>query len=184
MMEDYDFTEDWFGGHIGNWQRFLSHLSGQPNVVFLEIGCYEGRAVVWLLGNILTHETARIDCVDVFYDESYARRFDHNIQTALGEQKVNKIKGSSQEALRHLPLDHYDAIYVDGSHKASDVLEDAVLAFRLLKRGGILIFDDYAWNMCQDALLNPKIAIDAFLSIYDKQYELLDMHYQVIIKKL
>lgn len=66
MMEDYDFTEDWFGGHIGNWQRFLSHLSGQPNVVFLEIGCYEGRAVVWLLGNILTHETARIDCVDVF----------------------------------------------------------------------------------------------------------------------
>src|SRR5262245_43017212 len=105
-MEGYDFTVDWFSGNIGNWQRFLSHLSGQANIVLLEIGCYEGRSVVWLLGNILTHETARIDCVDVFSKESYECRFDHNIKTALGEKKINKIKGSSQEVLRRLPLYH------------------------------------------------------------------------------
>jgi predicted O-methyltransferase YrrM len=183
-MDNYDFTEDWFGWNIENWQRFLSPLSGQANLVFLEIGSYEGRSVVWLLHNILTHETAKIDCVDVFYDESYERRFDHNIRIALGEKKVKKIKGTSQEVLRSLPLHHYDAIYIDGSHAAADVLEDAVLAFRLLKHSGIMIFDDYEWNMHQDLLLNPKMAIDAFLAIYQRHYELLHMSYQVIIKRL
>ncbi len=32
-------------------------------------------------------------------------------------------------------------IYVDGSHKARDVIADAVLAWALLRPGGILIFD-------------------------------------------
>jgi predicted O-methyltransferase YrrM len=184
MMEDYQFTADWFGGNIINWQRYLSHLAGQANIAFLEIGCYEGRATVWLLGNILTHETAKIDCIDVFYDEGYEHRFEHNIKTALGEKKVNKIKASSQIMLRNLLLCHYDAIYIDGSHTAPDVLEDAVLAFKLLKHGGIMIFDDYEWNVYQDILLIPKIAIDAFLAIYQRQYELLHKSYQVIIKKL
>ncbi len=184
MMDAYDFTADWFGHNIENWRRFLSHLSGQANIAFLEIGSYEGRATVWLLGNILTHETARMDCVDVFYDESSERRFEHNITTALGEKRVNKIKGSSQEILRHLPLHHYDGVYIDGSHTAPDVLEDSILAFRLLKSGGIMIFDDFEWNGHQDPLLLPKMAINAFLDIYQRQYELLHMGYQVIIKKL
>ena len=184
MMEDYQFTADWFGGNIINWQRYLAHLAGQANIAFLEIGCYEGRATVWLLGNILTHETAKIDCIDVFYDEGYEHRFDHNIKTVLGEKKVNKIKASSQIMLRNLLLYHYDAIYIDGSHTAPDVLDDAVLAFKLLKRGGIMIFDDYEWNVYQDILLTPKLAIDAFLAIYQRQYELLHKRYQVIIKKL
>jgi predicted O-methyltransferase YrrM len=184
MMEEYDFTADWFGSNIENWTRDLGHLSGQPDVVILEIGSYEGRAVVWLLGNVLTHETARIDCVDVFHDPAYSRRFDHNVRTALGGTKVNKITGRSQDVLRQLRLEHYDAIYVDGSHAASDVLEDAVLGFRLLKHGGIMIFDDYHWGLQGDPLSTPKLAIDAFLAVYHGQYELLHHGYQVSIRRL
>jgi SAM-dependent methyltransferase len=184
MPEIYDFTADWFGGHIPVWQTALAHLAGRPDVDFLEVGCFEGRATVWLLGNILTHPGARIDCVDVFFDPSYEWRFDHNIRTALGTSKVQKRKGRSQEILRGLPFAHYDAVYIDGSHAAVDVLEDAVLAFRLLKPGGVLIFDDYEWNAHQDPLLLPKIAINAFLGIYQRQYEMLHMGYQVIIKKV
>ena len=65
-----------------------------------------------------------------------------------------------------------------------NVLDDAVLAFKLLKQGGIMIFDDYEWNVHQDILMMPKLAIDAFLAIYQRQYELLHKGYQVIIKKL
>ena len=133
---------------------------------------------------MLTHETARIECVDVFYDGGYASRFDHNIRTALGERKVRKIAGRSQEVLRRLPLDHYDAIYVDGSHAAADVLEDAVLAFRLLKRGGVLIFDDYLWNTHLDPAVIPKPAIDAFLTIFQGHYELMHVGYQVSLRRL
>ena len=181
---------------------------------FLEIGCYEGRATVWLLGNILIHETARIDCLDVFVDldspstdkrprietsditSGYESRFDHNIKTDPGCSKVRKIKAASQEALRSLELYCYDAIYIDGSHTTCDVLEDAVLAFRLLRAGGVMIFDDYEWkgsnrasgdnpHCCctPDPRLTPRIAIDSFLYVYDGQYELIAKGYQVAIMK-
>lgn len=42
----------------------------------------------------------------------------------------------SQEKLR------FDLIYVDASHVAIDVLQDAVVCWRLLEVEGILIFDD------------------------------------------
>jgi predicted O-methyltransferase YrrM len=192
-MDKYDFTCDWLWYHIDSWKQAMGHLVGQP-VRLLEVGSYEGRATVWLLGNVLTHEDARIDCVDVFHDEGnpcvgvtyaegYASRFDHNIRAAFGETKVHKIRGRSQEVLRGLPLDHYDAIYLDGSHLASDVLEDAVLAFRLLKPDGVMIIDDYEWNVHLDPLSIPKMAVDAFLAVYQGQYELLSMGYQVCIRK-
>ena len=71
------------------------------------------------------------------------RRFDHNLRVAHAAHKVTKIKATSREALRKLPFESYDLVYLDGSHMAADVLEDAVLSFPLLKPGGILIFDDY-----------------------------------------
>jgi predicted O-methyltransferase YrrM len=182
-MDDYQFTSDWFGGHIPTWTRLLGGLAGKRNVRVLEVGAYEGRATVWLLGNVLTHETARIECVDPFFDPDYSARFDHNIKTALGRSKVKKVAGRSQDILRRLKLDHYDVIYIDGSHAAADVLEDAVLSFRLLKRGGVMIFDDYLWNLHLDPWMIPKPAIDAFLAIYQGQYELLEQGYQVAIKR-
>lgn len=182
-MEAYVFTADWFGGNIPVWQIHLGYLADKAGIRLLEIGCYEGRATVWLLGNILTHPSARIDCVDPFLVAETEPRFDHNIKTALGQQKVRKLKGYSHEVLRTLQLETYDMVYVDGSHSAHNVLEDAVLAYRLLKPGGTMIFDDYDWYAFNDPLLQPKIAIDAFLQVYGRQVDLLHHGYQVIVRK-
>lgn len=214
-MPNYRLTTDWFSWNIPNWERWLFPLAGKPDVRFLEIGCYEGRATLWLLSNILTHETARIDCLDVFEDPGspstdgrnrqkptsdvtcgYESRFDHNIGTDPSGNKVRKLKAASQETLRNLDLYCYDAIYIDGSHIACDVLEDAVLAFRLLRVGGIMIFDDYEWNGTEkpsdnnpqsrrvpDPLLTPRLAIDTFLHLYNGQYELIAKGYQIAIMK-
>jgi predicted O-methyltransferase YrrM len=183
MLEDFSFTADWFGWNIGVWQQMLSGLAGRPNLVFLEIGCFEGRATIWLLGNILTSRTSKICCIDIF-EGDHEQRFDHNMKVAQCEDQVTKIKGYSQDALRKLPLNHYDFIYIDGSHVASDVLEDAIIAFRLLKSGGIMIFDDYEWDWSDDEYLVPKIAIDAFLRVYARKCELLHKGYQVIVRKI
>jgi hypothetical protein len=55
---------------------------------------------------------------------------------------------------------------IDGCHWTANVLEDAVLAFPLLKPAGIMAFDDYLWD---DPECNqegrPKEAVDAFLAI-------------------
>jgi predicted O-methyltransferase YrrM len=182
-MEAYAFTTDWFGGHIPVWKTHLAHLAGQADVQCLEIGSYEGRAVVWLLGNILTHPTARIDCIDPYLVPGTEERFDHNVRTALGQEKVRKLKGYSHVILRTLASESYDMIYIDGSHTAYNVLEDAVLSFRLLKPAGILIFDDYDWYAHDDPLLQPKIAVDAFLDIYQREIEVLHRGYQVISRK-
>jgi predicted O-methyltransferase YrrM len=72
----------------------------------------------------------------------------------------------------------FDLIYVDGSHHATDVLQDAILGFQLLRVGGLLIFDDYLWRLepdgQQDSFNMPKPAIDAFVNIFQRKLRVLD----------
>ncbi|UCF87026.1 MAG: class I SAM-dependent methyltransferase, partial [Nitrospiraceae bacterium] len=146
---------------------------------------------------ILTHETSAIVCLDTFdfsgqgfFDScktsdglSIEERFQHNIEKTGSSHKVKTIIGPSQITLRSLPLSHFDFIYIDGSHVARHVLEDAVLSWRLLKTGGIMTFDDYDWEDQLIPLMRPKIAIDSFLNVYKESYNLLRQDYQVTIKK-
>ena len=62
----------------------------------------------------------------------------------------------------------FDFIYIDGSHAAPDVLADAVLAFALLRVGGVIAFDDYVWGPeeGQGPFNSPKLGIDAFVNTY------------------
>lgn len=190
----YQFTTDWFSIHEGPWARHMSHLAGQPGLVFLEVGCFEGRASVWLLEHILTHDSSRLDCIDSFAGgfEHEAmgvdivgseHRFDHNIRTAGATGKVEKFKGLSQEILRGLPLSSYDLIYIDGSHLACDVLEDAILSLRLLRPDGLMIFDDYGWDHLRGDPRHPKVGIDCFLAIFSDVIEPLSVGYQVVARK-
>jgi len=59
---------------------------------------------------------------------------------------VIKYKMDSKEFLRSIEEPTFDFIYIDGDHTAEGVLQDAVLAWRLLKAGGIMAFDDYLWE--------------------------------------
>ena len=53
------YTRDWFGNNVPVWTRLLAPLAGRPGARALEIGCFEGRATCWLLGNVLTGADAR-----------------------------------------------------------------------------------------------------------------------------
>jgi hypothetical protein len=195
IIVSFEFTNDWFSGNIPIWMRHLRHLQGQPGVRMLEIGVFEGRSTVWLLQNLLTGPEARLDCIETFAGgsehqaqgidmELVERRFDANVRRARGKTRVTKLRGTSRQMLRTLDVEAYDAVYVDGSHQAPDVLEDAVLAFPCLKRGGILIFDDYGWQWEWPELWSPRLGIDAFLYVYRERLELLHKEYQVLVRKL
>ena len=74
--------------------------------------------------------------------------------------------------------------YVDGCHWTANVLEDAVLAFRLLKPSAVMAFDDYLWDdPGHNQEGRPKAAIDVFLSIDAQKIELLHRDYQVWVRK-
>jgi predicted O-methyltransferase YrrM len=190
---NYIFTVDWFSSNIPIWTHYLKQLKDKPNLRFLEIGSFQGRSTVWLLENILTGDSSIITCIDTFegsvehtlhFQNDIKNLFDifsHNISKF--KNKVNIIKDKSQVALKQIN-EQYDFIYIDGDHKASSVIEDAILSFSLLKKGGIMIFDDYLWFGMKTYIDNPKPAIDAFLEIYADKITVLYKGYQVLIEKL
>jgi glycosyltransferase involved in cell wall biosynthesis/predicted O-methyltransferase YrrM len=192
----YQFTQDWFSVNLPVWQVQLTRFCHQPDLRVLEIGSWEGRSACWLLTHVLTHESARITCVDLFegglehqtYDpnvlQSLEQRFDWNMAQTGSPEKVRKMVGHSQQVLRSLIPDTYHLAYIDGSHIASDVLEDTLLTWRLVKVGGVIVFDDYGWRFPDGVTEEPpKAAIDAFLSIFKAKIKLLHQGYQVIIEK-
>ena len=63
-------------------------------------------------------------------------------------------------------------VYVDGSHRAADVYSDGVLAWPLMARSGIVIFDDYELDEIKAESERPKPGIDAFLAAFEGQYRL------------
>lgn len=187
------YTKDWFRGVRGNFEKSLLPMAGNP-LKFLEIGTFEGMAAVWMLENVLTHKDSYLVIVDPFAYlgvgdatlkfDVIRKNFNENI--APYKDKVILHELTSEQAWpRLLNLeDKYDAIYIDGSHKTSDVLMDAVCAWMLLKKNGILIFDDYPWGGGNPPHVRPKPAIDAFLFAYQDQLELLIKNNQVVVKKI
>jgi predicted O-methyltransferase YrrM len=182
--KNYDFTADWFTMRIPKWREMLKPFQGQPNVHYLEIGVSEGRSALWMLENILTHPTARITCLDIFINKTKYKRFLSNLILSGFWDKAIMIKGRSQITLKTLPLESYDIVYIDGSHAAPDVLADAVLSWSLLKKGGIMIFDDYMLDWELPPQDRPKIAIEAFLRIHKNELQKLHQGYQIIVKKI
>ncbi|MBW2723706.1 MAG: class I SAM-dependent methyltransferase, partial [Deltaproteobacteria bacterium] len=94
------------------------------------------------------------------------------------------IKGSSQVEMRKLPLESFDLIYIDGSHAANDVLTDALLAWGLLKPGGLIVFDDYGpWNPEWPTRLRPAFSINSFVTAFEGEVEVVDRYYQLVVRK-
>jgi predicted O-methyltransferase YrrM len=190
---NYIFTVDRFSYNIQIWTYYLKVFKNKPNLRFLEIGSFQGRSTIWLLENILTNDTSTITCIDTFEGSvNHIFHFKNDIKNVFDifsyniskfKNKVNIIKDKSQTALKQIN-EQYDFIYIDGDHKASSVIEDAILSFPLLKKGGIIIFDNYMLFGMKKLVDNPKPAIDVFLEIYANKINVLYKNHQVIIKKL
>jgi hypothetical protein len=160
-------------------------------VNILEIGTFEGRTIIKILESVP-------NSLATIIDPDPGPNFHHNLDEWIRSGRLNWIEDYSFNALRRINK-KFDFIYVDGDHNASGVLEDAVLSWRCLKVGGLLLFDDYLmeirdpWFYIMHKEFNrypgltfyhPKEAIDAFLAIYKGQYEFLIDNYQIGLTKI
>jgi len=190
----YRFTFDWVSPHANAWKSDLAHIAGKPNIRALEVGCFEGQSACWFLDNVLTDPTSRLTCVDPFaipmdstllrYFEGY---FDANVAASGAGERVTKLIGSSQVVLRTMAPKQFDFVYIDGSHRVGDVLQDAVLAWTVLRAGGTAIFDDY--DLVDDVAAGlfaraPGRALDAFVSLLGAGAVVKRQDWQLVVQKL
>jgi len=178
--KNYQFTQDWFTHNIPIWKRHLQQFTGIADFQVVEIGSFQGMSACWLLDNILTHPTAKITCIDLYFQQD----FKGNIaQTGVAE-KVIELEGYSQDLLVNLDSEFYDIAYVDGCHKPTSALQDAILSWRLVKVGGLMIFDDYEFTFPDSPEQDTKIGINVFLEMFASQLEVVHKGYQLIVKKI
>ena len=182
FLKEYEFTADMFSSRIPLWKKLLEEFKGKPSLQYLEVGVYEGASFLWMLENILTHPSARATAVDIFTG-NLEQRFRANINRSGVGPKVKVLKGFSQLQLRPLAVEGFDIIYIDGSHLAKHVLLDAALSWDLLKENGLLIFDDYLTNNHLPLDLRAQISIDAFLTAFGGELELVHKGLQVALRK-
>ena len=195
---DYEFTTDWFSDQVkSNFNDVFGMVT--PTKV-LEIGSFEGAAVCYMLEKFAVSDPLDVHCIDTwlgsaeYTDQSFDDTRDINMSaveeriranTDIALQRCHRQsslmvhKGMSCDMLAKLIVEkhQFDFVYVDGSHQAPDVLSDAIMAFQVLKVGGIMGFDDYLWfehlGDGKDILRSPKIAIDAFTNIYARKLDFL-----------
>jgi predicted O-methyltransferase YrrM len=197
-----EFTANWFDGPSSLFRHFLMHLANTPNLAFLEVGAFEGKGTCWILDNLLTHPTSTLTSIDSWLGgfehadlnmKEIFDRFKKNTKD-YGSDKLTIMDGFSFDQLVKLNSDpknkeKYDFIYIDGGHAMRNVIEDSTLCFPLLKKGGILAFDDYLWGIPtatskgQPPHRRPYDAINSFLLGYQEELDVLYLSGQVWVKK-
>lgn len=194
----YDFSVDWFSEHIPHWEKSLelAGMKKDQHLNILEIGCYEGKSTTWISDNLLDHEHSVLVCCDTFKGSienqsnpnlaGLKDRFMWNISQSKNYRKVaiNECKSDYLFGMFKLigPDLKFDIIYIDGSHETDQAFHDALNGFAFLKKGGIIIFDDYLWTMpgtgkatVRDALHKfeefalPKPILSGWQRTYTKQ---------------
>ena len=162
----------------------------------LEVGCYVGTSIVEMLKIVKDstatvidqwvsyHEHDNIENLDTpvnFMNEDTEKIFYKN---TIG-LPIKVLKGKSSDKLIELIKlnETFNFIYIDASHKVMDVFLDATLAWKLLKIGGILAFDDYCFNK-GDVLNSPFEAIEYFKEQQKDNFVILHVGYRVFLKKI
>lgn len=210
MQKNYKFTQNWFT--MGDWEQFLK-VNPNDELHVLEIGSFEGRSTTWFIDNVLKNEKSTITCVDSwmnfyqntnsantydidtktktgidFVKDNIKGTFLHNILQTGQVNKVKTIHGYSQNELPKLiaQSEKYNIIFIDGNHTAPFVLSDAVMSWQLLKKGGLMIFDDYQWNNFGEGSPTtcPKLAVDSFVECFKDYIEVVWVGYRYVIKKI
>ncbi len=187
------FRSDWFSQNRRLFDRHLGPLRDRSNLRGLEIGAFEGRSTCWLLEHIVTSPDSQLDCIEPFLGVpecanaaaaagiGLEERFLRNIRRH--QHRLRLIKERSRTALPKLTAETFDFAYVDGSHRAVDVLRDFIQVLRLLKPGRVLIGDDYGWKLNPRPVSRPKLGIDAFLRRFGRQVDVLHLDYAIVLRK-
>ena len=107
--------------------------------------------------------------------------FDEN----LSKFNFTKIKDDSVISMRKLLRKNmnFDFIYIDGSHNGEDILSDAIEAFKILKKGGLIFFDDFLQYEL-NRKIQSYVGIEKFLELYSNDLQIVFFQNNLVVKKI
>lgn len=202
---NYTFTEDWSLPAIENSNYLFDKFSSPLKV--LEIGTYEGYYSLWVTDKIGHKEKFELHTIDPFDGSNYGieqpvfdkieKSWKDNLSKCPHKNKIVFHKDRSFKILNALNIvdKKFDFIYIDGYHKAYNVLEELVLSYNLLNDGGIILIDDatlwkYSFDyklvdISDDIGLSPRMAVDSFIHVNWARIDVLNIpnNIQVAIRK-
>ena len=177
-ISEYKFKNFWFLNNIEIINFFLPK-SKDIKFDYLEIGSHEGMS---LLNILEQYKNVYATCIDLWSDAVVEKIFDENFKNF---KNLEKIKSDSIIALRKLSDNNreFDYIYIDGLHEGTHILIDAIQSFKLLKRKGIIIFDDFMQH--DKSLLHKSYqGIYCFLKLFKKHLKILYFQNILVVKKI
>jgi hypothetical protein len=176
---DKSFLPLGYKGIVYNLSYSWLNVIPQPHnkIKILEIGVYHGANVCSLIKTLATHSESEIHCIDPWIDYSDYNEYKNtqprnyslfiNNISKLEPIDLNKIypyRGFSEDIVPRFIDESFDIIFIDGNHETKNTLEDGILSFKKLKKGGWLIFDDLQ-------SVNVRNAVDMFISAYKSHIE-------------
>lgn len=183
------FTNKWF---LNNFEIFNYFLPKSINEKFnyLEIGCYEGLSSFYVLSKFKFVNAFFLDIWDEPNKNSKSltndfdkveKFFDENIS----EFNFTKIKEDSVISMRKLYRNNisFDFIYIDGSHNGEDILSDAIEAFKILNKDGLIFFDDFL-QYEKNRTIQSYEGIEKFLELYSKDLQIVFFQNNLVVKKI
>ena len=148
-IKDKLISHDFFSMNVFDWKKNLKKYL-KKDISYLEIGSYEGISAYFIYK---LFNTRSIHCVDTWHGsdehgkdinfEDVEFKFDNNLKDI---KNLNKHKSTSDIFFKNNQKS-FDIIYIDGLHKYYQVKKDLKNALKCLNEDGIIICDDYFWNL-------------------------------------
>jgi len=159
MKAPYTFTEidNWSGPFIANATQHLIPLAYQT-LRYLEIGVHEGRSLIWMAENVLTHPKSIGVGVDTWKNRKH---YATALENCDGHPQLQLYRGTLLTTCSNIPAESFDVVYIDADHSLEAVMLDTAFAWRLLKTGGLMIWDD-THSTHADCQVRP--VVDMFLA--------------------
>ena len=187
-IKEKNFSNKWF---LNNFDIFNFFLPKEKNTEFdyLEVGCFEGLSSFFVLSEYKAVNAILLDIWDMpnpnsktlsHNFNSIEKAFDNN----LSGFNFTKIKDDSVVAMRKLFKENksFDFIYIDGSHNGEDILSDAIEAFKILKKEGLIFFDDFLQHDKNRALQSYE-GIEKFLTLYSSYLKIEYFQNNLVVRK-
>jgi len=188
-ISNKNFSNKWF---LNNFEIFNHFLPKNKNEKFnyLEIGCFEGLSSFYVLSQFKFVNAYFLDIWDEPNKNSKSLTDDFNQVEKLFDENLSKfnftkIKDDSVISMRKLLRKNmnFDFIYIDGSHNGEDILSDAIEAFKILKKSGLIFFDDFLQYEL-NRKIQSYVGIEKFLELYSNDLQIVFFQNNLVVKKI